>query len=135
MTFICETCGATYQSIVALKKHKSWNHEDNEKDRCKYCGVVVQNMKLHVDNTHENLIENCKQCDFQTRRKDSMQKHTKTNLETCEFCGVLSIDLSRHLERTNCGQGKCIDERKSEPYNECGKLFTTKKSLDKHMYT
>ena len=41
--------------------------------------------------------------------------------------------LSRHLERTKCGEGKSIDERKSEKCNECGKLFTTKDHLSHHI--
>ena len=137
-TCTCETCGATFQSKQALKKHISWNHEIHKKVPCNYCGVIVQNMKMHVENRHENSFESCWHCDFQTRRSSSMKKHvknlhTETSLKTCEFCGVLRKNLSRHLERTKCGEGKSIDQRKSEKCTECGKLFTTKDHLSHHI--
>ena len=94
-TCTCETCGATFQSKQALKKHISWNHEIHEKAPCNYCGVIVQNMKMHVENRHENSFESCWHCDFQTRRSFLMKKHvqnlhTETNMKTCEFCqGIL----------------------------------------------
>ena len=138
LSFTCETCGTTFQSKTALNKHISWKHEDTEKVPCKYCGVVVQSMELHVKNKHENPLERCNSCDFQTRRKFSMKKHIQTvhsgmNLQTCEFCGEMRKNLSKHLERTKCGEGKSINERRSEACEECGNLFTTKDSLNKHI--
>ena len=134
----CETCNTTFKSKTALRNHNSWKHENTEKIPCKYCGVFVQGMKWHIKNRHENSIEKCNLCDFQTRRKSSMKNHiralhTGTNLKTCEVCGVLRKDLAMHLERTKCGGDKGITERKSETCDECGKPFATKDSLNKHI--
>ena len=133
----CETCGVTFQSKTALGKHKSWTHEETEKIPCKYCGVIVQGMEWHLKNIHENPIETCMKCDFQTRRSYSMKRHvkkvhTEVELQTCEHCGEMRKNLSKHIKRTGCGQGSNSVERKPEICDQCEKVFATMDSLKKH---
>merc|ERR1712030_133757 len=93
---------------------------------------------MHVINIHENLIEQCKLCDFETKRMYAMRSHmkrvhTNNSLKTCEFCGEVRKNLKKHILRTKCGQGKNVEERRSESCEECGKCFTSKDTLKKHI--
>ena len=132
----CHICGDEFKKKSAMKYHIKAKHEA-VKLPCPYCGECFQEMETHVKNIHENSMQKCSLCDFQSRRTYALRLHTKNihsnvKQKTCEFCGELRKDLKKHLERTKCGQGINVEERKDIECEQCGKKFTTTDSLKKH---
>jgi len=135
---VCHVCGDNFKSKAALKYHIGVKHETKEKAPCQYCGEYFQDVSLHVKNIHENPIEKCNLCDFQSRRSYALNIHTKTmhsdiNLKTCEFCGEVRKNLKKHIERTKCGQNINVEDRKDVSCDKCDSKFTTRVSLKKHL--
>jgi hypothetical protein len=134
---VCHICGKEFKKKSTLKHHIKAKHE-KEQLPCPYFGESFQEMLTHIKNIHENSVEKCSLCEFQTRRTYSLNLHMRNihsdvKLKTCEFCGEVRKDLKKHLERTRCGQNINVEKRKDVVCEECPAKFTTIQSLKKHI--
>ena len=154
---ICQTCQSVYLNKTHLIRHcKVEGHKfpkgvppPKNYIKCKFCNKNISDdfIDIHIQVRHPNGNDQfkCDECNFSTKRKDSLQRHrrlvhqlfnrdvgavAKTWTEGKEYKCVLckkllttEDDISDHL----------IFEICKLTCNICDKKFTLKSSLDRHV--
>ena len=155
--FICEVYGKVFSNRINLKRHCSVNdhkcsgisHKINWKSTpCKLCNKIVVDIDAHNLAYHSNVFHKklqCKDCDFQTNRIDSLYRHRRL------LHGVHNRDLraiDKTFENSNNVEFQCENCKKvlkSEAEIEhivnkcndiicdvCGKQYRLKQHLVRH---
>uniref|UniRef100_A0A182YKL6 C2H2-type domain-containing protein n=1 Tax=Anopheles stephensi TaxID=30069 RepID=A0A182YKL6_ANOST len=98
---ICETCGVTYSSKGALKKHM-YIHTGGMPFRCEQCNKSYPtSYKLKVHMMRHQGIKNheCSVCGMRKTTADElklhMNYHTKEKVFTCHYCGQTFLTSGR----------------------------------------
>jgi hypothetical protein len=76
----CDICGKLFNSRTISAHIKS--HINDNKFQCQLCDKIFtsdSNVRRHIENDHEGITAfTCEKCDFKTKRKDNMYRHTST---------------------------------------------------------
>lgn len=136
-------CHVKYLQRSSLKKHMKNVHSqppstDKPKQEhcCQHCGYVCSSLVLlntHCVNAHNmTLSHTCSYCDYKTKYRHLLKRHTDTHLEIkkylCDICGSLfhsSSTLKQHVVFLHS------NERRFE-CKECNKTFKNKSCLSRH---
>ena len=157
---VCPTCDKSFGSHQNLLRHiKSKNHDypsdvENKyssmgRELCRICHKYVEFVNLHQEIFHSKTSQGfkCEVCDFQTNRKDTLDRHhylkhkivnkryfeaiDKTFPEDVTFkCGdckkefATKLGIENHILLTNCEEIFC---------SICDKKFKERKSLNQHI--
>ena len=142
---ICPHCGESFLGKVALDKHKLSTHKDVSDELCSICGkgfVTLDQLRRH-EAVHTNRKRSYR-CDFCSKaffRADILKNHMKIHTEPvfCQICDkkfALTKTLNRHL-RLRHGIDETIaslsDDDRDFECRECGKSFSSKVDLKKHI--
>ena len=131
--FICEVCGKVFTNRINLKRHCSVNghkcsgisHKINWKSTpCKLCNKIVVDIDAHNLAYHSNVFHKkhqCKDCDFQTNRIDSLYRHRRL------LHGVHNRDLraiDKTFENSNNVEFQC---------ENCKKVLKSEAEIEHHI--
>uniref|UniRef100_A0A182MA92 C2H2-type domain-containing protein n=1 Tax=Anopheles culicifacies TaxID=139723 RepID=A0A182MA92_9DIPT len=134
---ICETCGNTFSSKGALKKHL-YIHTGGMPFHCEKCNKSYPTAyKLKVHMMRHQGIKNyeCSYCGLKKTTADElkmhMNYHTKEKVFTCNFCGqkfLTSGNFARHIKLVHRGikEFKCT---------YCERSFGKAETLKNHIMT
>ncbi|XP_049290960.1 gastrula zinc finger protein XlCGF57.1-like [Anopheles funestus] len=134
---ICETCGNTFSSKGALKKH-SYIHTGGMPFHCEQCNKSYPtSYKLKVHMMRHQGIKNyeCSYCGLKKTTADElklhMNYHTKEKVLSCNFCGqkfLTAGNLTRHIKLVHRGikEFKCT---------HCERSFGKAETLKNHIMT
>ena len=153
--YICITCKAVFTNKTSLRRHcKSEKHKFPKEvpvlekyTRCKVCNkaIMKDSLDFHMELNHPTGNEyKCKECDFSTKRIDSLNRHRKLvhqmfdkNVDAieknwsegteyeCPSCKKVLFtkeEISDHVVFETCKLTCKI----------CKKVFTLKSNLDRH---
>ena len=88
----CKICDYNASQKIDLQRHEERKHFP-KLESCSICSkqIVALDMKHHVKNVHSdsNQLFNCKHCDYQSRTKRLLQRHTSIhtrNVLQCDIC-------------------------------------------------
>ena len=130
---LCDICGWSTNQRVALKKHKTRNHEDeiNEKQKvngspfpCTICEKVLNSEKLLKE--HLQFIHNLLKDEIENNAQNLGEKLKK--VIKCEFCDDVfnyQSTLSNHVNVVHLGNGHACEY--------CGKMSTSANNLKIHI--
>ena len=131
--FICEVCGKVFTNRINLKRHCSVNghkcsgisHKINWKSTpCKLCNKIVVDIDAHNLAYHSNVFHKklqCKDCDFQTNRIDSLYRHRRL------LHGVHNRDwqaIDKTFENSNNVEFQC---------ENCKKVLKSEAEIEHHL--
>ena len=131
--FICEVCGKVFTNRINLKRHCSVNdhkcsgisHKINWKSTpCKLCNKIVVDIDAHNLAYHSNVFHKkhqCKDCDFQTNRIDSLYRHRRL------LHGVHNRDwraIDKTFENSNNVEFQC---------ENCKKVLKSEAEIEHHI--
>jgi KRAB domain-containing zinc finger protein len=103
----CEECGKQFTRKAGLTRHQILTHEGKQ-----YPFQVKRggNLACHLDSKHQNLKYASEQCDYNSIKKDSLNKHYQTfktrEYHSCQECGQQFTDegnLTRHQKAIHEG--------------------------------
>jgi len=133
----CDQCDFAHSLKQGLDGHKRVSHPDDSKMKvCHICGykaVTNQNLKTHVEATHENKRNySCNVCDAKFYKSFSLRNHVKVKHlgelpHKCDVCGSAfnrRDKLIKHIQ--------LIHMDKKFPCDICGKEYSEQGSLRKH---
>ena len=141
MLFLCTQCDFQTATKSCVTRHSKTLHDSTRKKdlKCIICDFYANDMEgfiAHLRVVHEimakympteekkkkdgNIVFNCKNCDFVTRRFHRIKLHMKQrhgvgDKIACEVCGILCTDLPYHMYKQH--RIKC---------ERCGKLYAEK---------
>ena len=131
----CEECGSVYKSRAGMHAHKAM-HKNVFKHMCSQCPKGFHYKQDYVDHMamHAGLKEHgCHKCGTYFTVKANMQRHllycgTTDKNFVCSQCGC-KFKVLRYLK----DHVKQVHGEKEQGCHRCGKLFTNRHSLLKHL--
>jgi uncharacterized Zn-finger protein len=139
--FLCQSCGRSFRSKEGLEYHCSLNHSDSieqttvECKECKKAFSSIQQMKIHVKNTHQRAKADheCPVCHKTFQRSDVFQNHVdmhNADLKDLFICNQCDKTFS---SKSNLHSHKRIHDPKLElRCSCCSKKFNSNKKLSSH---
>ncbi|XP_050079648.1 zinc finger protein draculin [Anopheles maculipalpis] len=134
---ICETCGITYSSKGALKKHL-YIHTGGMPFHCEKCNKsypTAYKLKVHIMRHQGIKNYECSYCGLKKTTADElklhMNYHTKEKVFNCHFCGqtfLTSGNFSRHVKLVHRGE-------KEFKCTYCVRSFGKAETLKNHVMT
>jgi len=108
-----------------LVKTRGLTQHLNMQHKCKYCGVLVENVDDHISDVHEK--EPCEHCGKKFESEDAVEKHIEiTHLQKCEQC-----DEEFYSEESL--KAHVTDVHESEECDICSiKFLIADKMMDEH---
>ncbi|KAL4231522.1 Zinc finger and BTB domain-containing protein 41 [Mactra antiquata] len=135
---------------VSSESENSLNLKAKRSYTCDRCPTLKFStsaaLRCHTRREHDNVFQ-CNICHrkfgMSRHLREHMLSHTSTRDYKCHKCGAslkYKKSLVRHLQTCNGklktkGRKKRCDRELSYPCPECGKIFTTRRLLQQHVYT
>ena len=120
--FRCDICQIDCSSQKLMKSHNFKHHGilENKENLCPICdhkALNFSNLKLHIDQEHQNQFEKkyfCDECSQGFIFEDSYKKHSHPINVSCELCNIEFT--SKKLLKSHYEENHEIDGQKVCPY-------------------
>jgi len=133
----CKICKKSFYSLWHLKTHNK-SHEEERPFGCELCSDTFKfknSLRLHMRSHTTEKAFKCDVCDACFKSKEGLINHSSVHDANakpfeCQYCHlkfVLKKSLAGHMvNHVRPNRYKC-------PYDNCGKLFTFKQLLSRHV--
>uniref|UniRef100_A0A3P9A1H9 C2H2-type domain-containing protein n=1 Tax=Esox lucius TaxID=8010 RepID=A0A3P9A1H9_ESOLU len=146
-THPCVQCWKSFATEDILERHLLNHTEEKQKNMCCKCGKVfstfstlTRHLKTHITEKSHLSDTTCSECGKTFSTHSSVKRHLLTHTGekpyVCSRCKKGFNDpgnLKKHMRRAHPEDEVNVERLYHEPCSHCGKMFTTKKILEKHL--
>ncbi|XP_001648101.2 zinc finger protein 652-B [Aedes aegypti] len=138
--FICDTCGNSYTTNAALKRHKYSHNPEEMPFRCTFCPKkfpTKTKLLIHTKR-HQGILDfECPHCGLKKPSKHEVNQHIKNVHEKHERTEQISCTICQTLFSSKAGLKRHVDvvHMKIKKFSclVCGFMFSQKDHLNRHM--
>lgn len=140
--YACNSCTLRFEEASDLKEHDCKPILKHDCDQCPERFPLRSQLKLHVRNDHDNVLEKCTKCNRFFKRK-KFERHLQTHTQgyvpkkTCPQCfkDYNEKNFERHMLTHQPGYVPTNPVATSYKCEECNKIFFREVNYKKHMET
>ncbi|XP_053635874.2 zinc finger protein 595-like [Cherax quadricarinatus] len=136
----CLDCNITFPSPASLSRHNHDKHPQKYTRQCEICGHRFKGqraLELHREG-HESGSCWCPVCKLKFRHRQHVEHHFArahsdvTSID-CEYCSIKVTSYSKYKYHCRNSHADLLEDRAELKCNQCGKVFSSRILLNKHM--
>lgn len=136
----CNLCTLRFKEANDLEQHDCKPNLKHDCNQCSKRFPLRSQLKLHLRNDHDNVLEKCKKCNEMIKRK-KLERHMRTHApgykptRTCPHCfkDIIKKNFEKHLIIHQPGYVPTNPVATSYKCSECNRTFFRESNYIKHI--